>query len=87
MEHPGKEIERALGRIGAGQIALAYDTGYTTRHINKLVRGTALITAEFALALEKHLPPYEPAEYWMELDSKYRLHLAREKLRQNKDIK
>jgi addiction module HigA family antidote len=76
--HPGVLLKGMLVELGIGQIILAIDTGISAKHISSMIKGKAGISADTAILLEKYLPPHT-AEYWLELDYKWRLAEVRNK--------
>jgi HTH-type transcriptional regulator/antitoxin HigA len=61
---------------GLSQAELARRTGFTPKHVNRVVKGRARISPEFALALEAVLET--SADFWLVRDAHYQLHLARQ---------
>ena len=57
------------------QTYLAWATGYTLKHINRVIQGKARININLALALEEELGT--PARFWMVRQVDYDLALAR----------
>lgn len=72
---PGDTIADMLEERGWTQAELAKRTGYTTKHINQLLKGDAAITQETAGKLEKVLGG--SVRFWTSLESQYREQLAR----------
>lgn len=72
---PGGTIVDLLEERGWTQVELAQRTGYTTKHINQLLKGEASITQDTAIKLEKVLG--STARFWLGLESQYREQLAR----------
>jgi HTH-type transcriptional regulator/antitoxin HigA len=73
---PGESINDLLEERGWTQADLATRTGFTTKHINLLLKGKAPITEETALKLERVLG--STARFWLNLEAQYREHLARQ---------
>jgi HTH-type transcriptional regulator/antitoxin HigA len=63
-----------LGERGWTQVELAQRTGFTTKHINLLLKGDAPITQDTAMKLEKVLG--STARFWLGLEAQYREQLA-----------
>jgi addiction module HigA family antidote len=73
---PGESINDLLEERGWTQTDLATRTGFTTKHVNLLLKGKAPITEETALKLERVLG--STARFWLNLEAQYREHLARQ---------
>lgn len=73
---PGETIIDILEERGWTQAELAHRTGFTTKHINLLIKGTASITEETALKLERVLG--STAGFWLTREAQYRESLARQ---------
>lgn len=74
--HPGTKLQEVLDGHSVGQIVLSIDTGLSAKTINSIIKGKTGLSANVAVLLEQYLPPH-PAEYWLELDYKWRLAQAR----------
>ena len=72
---PGDTIADLLEERGWSQVELAQRTGYSTKHVNQLLKGEAAITQETAIKLEKVLG--STARFWLGLEAQYREQLAR----------
>lgn len=72
---PGDTIADLLEERGWSQAGLAMRTGFTTKHVNQLLKGEAPITQETAAKLEKVLG--STVRFWMGLDTQYREQIAR----------
>lgn len=72
---PGDTIGDALEELRMSQADLALRTGFTRKHVNRLVKGSVAITAEAAVRLEAVLG--EPASFWLSREAQYREALAR----------
>jgi HTH-type transcriptional regulator/antitoxin HigA len=72
---PGDTIADLLEERGWTQAELAMRTGFTTKHVNQLLKGDAPITQETAAKLEKVLG--STVRFWMGLDTQYREQRAR----------
>lgn len=72
---PGRILERELEARGWTQRDLATVMGRPPQAINEIIRGTKQITPETAIELGNALGT--SAEFWTELEAKYRLELAR----------
>lgn len=73
---PGDTISDLLEERGWTQTELAQRLGCTPKHIHLLLKGTASITQDTALKLEKVLG--STARFWMGLETQYREQLARQ---------
>lgn len=76
--HPGETLQEALDEREMSQSYLAWATGYTPKHVNRICKGAAPITVDVALALEAELGI--SAEFWLTHQMHYDLHAARERL-------
>jgi antitoxin HigA-1 len=77
--HPGEIlVTEFLEPIGISQYRLAKDIGVTPRRINEIVHGRRAISADTALRLS-HFFGME-AQFWLNLQSRYDMEVAREKL-------
>ena len=74
---PGRILIRELEARSWTQKDLADIMGRPPQTINEIVRGTKRVTPEAALELAAALGT--SAEFWTNLESNYRLHLARKK--------
>jgi len=72
---PGVSLRSTLVVLGMTQAELATRTGLSLKHVNQIVQGTAPLTHETALLLEK--VTRVPAKIWNALEAGYRDHLAR----------
>ena len=72
---PGSVLEEEIMVRGMTQKELARRMGRPPQVINEIIRAKKSITAETALELEKALDM--PAQFWLNLESAYRLTLAR----------
>ena len=72
---PGEYLKEVLEELGLTQAALARRIGRSEQAISELVHGKRAITAEIALSLEEVTAV--GAHVWMNLESGYRLTLAR----------
>ena len=77
---PGEFLREELETRGWTQAGLAERMGRPLRSINEIVNGKKAITAETAIGLGDALGT--SAEYWLNLESGYRLHVARRQKRQ-----
>lgn len=73
---PGEYLEEVLEEIGVSQAELARRMGRPAQAINEILKGEKSITPETALQLEKVVGV--PAYFWSNLESSYRLILAKE---------
>jgi addiction module HigA family antidote len=72
---PGETLAEMLNERGMSQAELARRTGISTKHINLILKGSAPISPETALKLERVLNI--SAQVWNALESNYRGHLSR----------
>ncbi len=73
---PGETLEETLEVIGMSQAELAERTSRPKKMINEIIQGTAAITPETALQLERVLGV--PASFWNERERQYREFLAQQ---------
>ena len=75
--HPGEIIsEEFLLPLGITKYRLAKDTGMPADRVGRLVRGTRNVTADTALRLAAYFKT--TAEFWMNLQARYDLEVARD---------
>lgn len=72
---PGETLAEVLEALGMTQTELAKRTGLSVKHINQIVKGSAPISPETSLALEKATKT--PGHVWNALEMAYREHLSR----------
>jgi addiction module HigA family antidote len=72
---PGETLAEVLEVRGMSQAELARRTGVSAKHINLILKGTAPITPDTALKLERVLNI--PARIWNALEVNYQGHLSR----------
>lgn len=73
---PGETIADLLEEHGMTQADLSERLGVSTKHLNQVVKGSASISAELALGLEKVFTV--AADFWLTRESLYRSRLARD---------
>jgi HTH-type transcriptional regulator/antitoxin HigA len=78
---PGETIADLLEEQEMTQAALAARLGVSTKHLNQVVKGSASISAELALGLEKVFSV--GADFWLTRESIYRSQLARQAERES----
>ena len=77
--HPGEIlVSEFLEPLGISQYRLAKDIGVTPRRINEIVHGRRSITADTALRLS-HFFDME-AQFWLNLQARYDMEVAKEEL-------
>jgi len=76
---PGHTLRETLEALGMDQRELATRTGLSTKHVNQIIHGTAPITQETALLLERVTAV--PARIWNNLEMNYRHRLAKQEER------
>jgi addiction module HigA family antidote len=82
--HPGEILlEEFLKPLGISQYRLAKDMNVPARRINEIVHGKRAITADTALRLGKffNMSP----QFWMNLQTRYELEKAEDRLRKTLD--
>ena len=78
--HPGEVLlEEFLKPIGLTQYRLAKDISVPPRRINEIVHGTRAVSADTALRLSRYFGTSE--QFWMNLQMRYDLELARQRLK------
>ena len=73
--HPGEHLSEILTELEISQYRLAKAIGVAPRRINEVVHGRRSITADTALRLGRVLAM--TPEYWLNLQKRYDLDLAR----------
>lgn len=73
---PGDTLEEVLDHLDMTQAQLAKRTGLSTKHVNQIVNGTAPITPETSLLLERATGV--SARTWSNLEIAYREYLTRQ---------
>jgi addiction module HigA family antidote len=74
--HPGEVLREELATRAMTQTDLAQVAGRPLQTINMIIKGRKGISAETALDLEKAFPEI-PADFWLQLDMRYRLNIER----------
>jgi addiction module HigA family antidote len=74
--HPGEVLLEELAARHMTQTGLAHVAERPLQTINMIVKGRKGISAETALDLEKAFPEI-PADFWLQLDMRYRLNVER----------
>jgi len=75
--HPGEILsEEFLVPMGISMYRLAKDTGMPPDRVGRLVQGTRAFTADTALRLAAYFRT--TAEFWMNLQARYDLEVARD---------
>jgi HTH-type transcriptional regulator/antitoxin HigA len=72
---PGETLRQVLDDLHLTQLDLAQRTGLSTKHVNQIVKGTAPLSQETALSLERVTGV--PAGFWNRLEAGYREKLLR----------
>lgn len=67
-----------LQPLGLSQYRIAHDIGVPPRRINEIVLGKRAITADTALRLARYFKTSE--RFWMNLQARYELEVARDRL-------
>ncbi|MDX3523343.1 ImmA/IrrE family metallo-endopeptidase [Streptomyces scabiei] len=73
---PGETLKETLEVLGIPQADLARRTGLSTKHINQVIQGTAALSPDTALLLERATGV--PARLWNAREAAWRTQLARE---------
>lgn len=77
---PGDTLKEQLEALGIPQADLARRTGLSTKHINQIVQGSAVLTPETALLLERAVGI--PASLWNQMEAAWRTHVSRAESRE-----
>jgi len=72
---PGDTILDLMEERDWNQVELANRLGFSTKHLNQLIKGKVTLTYETAQKLERVLG--STVSFWMNRESKYRQHVAR----------
>jgi HTH-type transcriptional regulator/antitoxin HigA len=78
---PGDTILDLMEERDWNQVELANRLGFSTKHLNQLIKSKATLTYDTAQKLERVLG--STVSFWMNRESKYRQHVARLKAEQN----
>jgi addiction module HigA family antidote len=73
--HPGEELADVLTSLGMTQKALAFKSGISRKHINRIVQGKERISPKVAVLLESVLGT--PASFWINLMRNYELDMVK----------
>jgi HTH-type transcriptional regulator/antitoxin HigA len=76
---PGETLRDRLAEMNLSQAELALRAGLSTKHVNQIIKGSAPITLETAIALERITGI--PASVWNRREADYREGLLRSKPR------
>ena len=72
---PGDTISDLMEERDWNQVELAQRLGFTTKHLNQLIKGEASLSEDVALRLERVLG--STARFWLNRETIYRERLAR----------
>lgn len=75
ISSPGNTIRDLMEERDWNQVELAKRLGFTTKHLNQLVKGKASLSKDTALRLERVLG--STARFWLNREAIYRERLAR----------
>ena len=75
ISSPGDTIRDLMEERDWNQVELAKRLGFTTKHLNQLVKGKASLSKDTALRLERVLG--STARFWLNRETIYRERLAR----------
>ena len=78
---PGDTILDFMQERDWNQVELARRLGFSTKHLNQLIKGKASLTYDTALRLERVLGP--TANFWLNREAKYRERQARLNLKEH----
>ncbi len=76
--HPGVYLKELLDELKLSQYRLGRELGVTAMRINHVVNGKRPVTAELALRLGRYFG--QSPRYWINLQSRYDMDVAEEKL-------
>jgi len=76
--HPGVYLKELLGELGISQYRLGKDLNVPAMRISLVVNGKRPVTAELALRLGRYFG--QDPRYWMNLQSRYDMDLAEDRL-------
>lgn len=79
---PGETLKETIEHLGISQADLARRTGLSTKHLNQIVQGIAVLSPETAVLLER--ATRIPAETWNNLEARWRSHQQR--LQENEEL-
>ena len=74
--HPGEILKESLADLGISMNRLAQEIGVPANRISAIVAGNRSITGETALRLERYFGT--AAAYWMNMQMRYDLEMARD---------
>ncbi|SDX76822.1 addiction module antidote protein, HigA family [Amycolatopsis xylanica] len=80
---PGETLKETLEALGITQVDLARRTGFSTKHVNQIIQGSAVLTPETAEVLERVTGV--PAALWNTLEAAWRTQAVREE--ENKKLR
>ena len=78
---PGDTIFDSMEERDWNQVELANRLGFSTKHLNQLIKGKVTLTYDTAQKLERVLG--SNVSFWMNRELKYRQHVARLEAEQN----
>jgi HTH-type transcriptional regulator/antitoxin HigA len=73
---PGETLKETLEALGITQVDLARRAGFSTKHVNQMIQGAAVLTPETAEVLERVTGV--PAVVWNTLEAAWRTQAVRE---------
>jgi HTH-type transcriptional regulator/antitoxin HigA len=79
LQPPGKILQAELDARDLTQAELAARANLSAKHVNQVIKGTASLTFDMALRLERTLGT--PASFWNRLEANHQEQRAREKAR------
>lgn len=75
--HPGRILASELRSRHLSQSDFAVRTGLSAKHVNQILRGTASLSADSAITVERVLGL--PAYFWMGVDARWQEHRSRQR--------
>jgi HTH-type transcriptional regulator/antitoxin HigA len=77
--HPGRILAAELRSRHLSQSDFAARTGLSAKHVNQVLKGTASLSADSAITVERVLGV--PAHYWLRADARWQEHRVRQRQR------
>ncbi|WP_433432282.1 HigA family addiction module antitoxin [Nonomuraea sp. CA-141351] len=76
VDPPGETLKETLENLGITQADLARRIGLSTKHVNQIIQGAAILSPETAILLER--ATRVPASIWNNLEARWRTQQLRE---------
>lgn len=78
--HPGAYLEEIIDELGLSQYRLAKDIHVSAMRISHIIKGNRPVTAEMAIRLGLYFG--QSPQYWMNLQNRYDMDLANDRVGQ-----